>query len=1171
MALARRVVHVLALAGTALVIVVALGLIATQTSWFRDWLRRYVVAQSRKVLAGELSIGRLGGNLFSGVNLDHVTVSLDGERVIAVRRLELDYRLAQLISSGLVFDRLHLEAPRVLLRRTSDGWTLGRLVRREAEEAERRGPGRPIAIDAISIADGDIRIEGAQDGAVRVPHRVAGLDARLSFHYRPVRYTVDVERLSLRTVSPDLTVRSVRGTIAVRGADLHLETVELQTARSTLAVSGAIRRYTDRPELALLARSDRFSLPELAPLVPALDGRLLEPRFEVRLDGPLDRLGVTAHAAAGEMALAAGATLDLTAPSRAVRGEVHLTALDLAPLLADPRLASRLTGRAGFTLVLPPGGMEALRGTWSFRGPEVRVAGYDAQDVEADGRIERGRIVFGGRAAAYGARATAAGVLRLPRGDRRLALEVSGRLAGADLRRLPPTLRVPPLASDLAGTYRLRLDGNSVVGESTLERSIVEGAVFEAGTVARVESRPGRLRYSAAGAVRDLDLARIGRVLEIDALAGDRFRSRLNGRFRVDGTGTQLATLQLDAAGRLEDSRLFGSHLAAVDFTARLERRALEATARGTFAELDPAALAGRRQLDGRLTGTFDVEFAVPDVARAGEVEALVARAKIEFGAGTIGGLGIDTGIVDGRADRGTVTLNRLEVRGPALALAASGQIGLAPGTVSDARYRLDATRLESIGGLAGLPLGGAALIEGTVTGPREALVTSGTIDGSRVTYGGRGALDLNSRFRVTLPDLRPEALRVEADTRATFLKAGPVELQEVAARTVYTKGEVAFDGSIHDRGRVLEARGTLLLHPDHNEIHLPAFALRAGQQEWRIAGADPAVQFGGGRVSVRDVRLVSGDQSLEVSGTLATSPEAPPGELQVRAAAVDLAALERLLLLDRGLAGRLTAEARIAGPADTRRVDGRLEIVQGAFRTFRFESFAAGFGYTGERIAIDARLDQSPGQWLTVQGTAPLTLFRPTPGARAVHVPGSAADTVDLRVHTSTIDLGLVQGFTTRVQEVTGTLQADVTISGSGRDPHFSGHITIRGGAFTVPATGVAYDGLETTIELLPDRVVIPRFALRDEHGNPLHVAGELAVHERALGAVDVALRSDDFEVLDNELGDVGLGVDLRVSGELRRPRVQGTIEVASARIEVDRLLARTARPYPTTAATPP
>ena len=47
--------------------IVALALIVSQTPWFRDWLRRYIVRESKQYLNGELSIGGLGGNLLFGV------------------------------------------------------------------------------------------------------------------------------------------------------------------------------------------------------------------------------------------------------------------------------------------------------------------------------------------------------------------------------------------------------------------------------------------------------------------------------------------------------------------------------------------------------------------------------------------------------------------------------------------------------------------------------------------------------------------------------------------------------------------------------------------------------------------------------------------------------------------------------------------------------------------------------------------------------------------------------------------------------------------------------------------------------------------------------------------------------------------------------------------------
>ena len=100
-----------------------------------------------------------------------------------------------------------------------------------------------------------------------------------------------------------------------------------------------------------------------------------------------------------------------------------------------------------------------------------------------------------------------------------------------------------------------------------------------------------------------------------------------------------------------------------------------------------------------------------------------------------------------------------------------------------------------------------------------------------------------------------------------------------------------------------------------------------------------------------------------------------------------------------------------------------------------------------------------------------------------------------------ASLNLAAIQGFTTAVTNVGGTLQADVRVEGSGRDPHLTGFIEIRDGAFAVPRFGTSYGGLDTRIDLEPDLVRIRRFEILDENGEQLAVSGQLAVHERAGG----------------------------------------------------------------------
>src|SRR5262249_21196861 len=138
--------------------------------------------------------------------------------------------------------------------------------------------------------------------------------------------------------------------------------------------------------------------------------------------------------------------------------------------------------------------------------------------------------------------------------------------------------------------------------------------------------------------------------------------------------------------------------------------------------------------------------------------------------------------------------------------------------------------------------------------------------------------------------------------------------------------------------------------------------------------------------------------------------------------------------------------------------------------------------------------------------------------------------DRVDLHVESTPIDLGLVQGFTTELTNVRGTLQAKLDIVGSAADPHPTGLVTLQNGAFTVVATGVPYSEVEGKIELEPDRVRVGAISALDNHLNPVTISGDLAVHQRDVGDVRIYVHTDDFKVIDNKSGNVRVNTDLQI-----------------------------------------
>src|SRR5215216_1015505 len=102
----RRLVHALIIVLTLVVGAAAAAIIVSQTAWFKNWLRSYIVREANQYLNGQVSIQRLAGNLFFGVALQDIGISVDGSPVVKVQDLGLNYNVFEMIAKGLSVDEI---------------------------------------------------------------------------------------------------------------------------------------------------------------------------------------------------------------------------------------------------------------------------------------------------------------------------------------------------------------------------------------------------------------------------------------------------------------------------------------------------------------------------------------------------------------------------------------------------------------------------------------------------------------------------------------------------------------------------------------------------------------------------------------------------------------------------------------------------------------------------------------------------------------------------------------------------------------------------------------------------------------------------------------------------------------------------------------------------------
>jgi translocation and assembly module TamB len=589
----------------------------------------------------------------------------------------------------------------------------------------------------------------------------------------------------------------------------------------------------------------------------------------------------------------------------------------------------------------------------------------------------------------------------------------------------------------------------------------------------------------------------------------------------------------------------------------RLTRGALEGTLTAAFTNLDPGLAADRPPLAGAVSGSIDAAMATPSITTF-SLPDTTGRVALTLEPSRVGDQRIDRGALQATLAGGLLDVASFDVTGPLADVTAKGQVALTRDGASTLEYRITSTDLAPAAALAGQSdVAGAGTVEGKVTGNLAELHTAGTLALANAAYGTTvRAVDTQVRYDVTLPDLDPQRIRVDAQTRAALVEAAGQSLREVTADVRYADRAATFSATVAaSDARTLDVAGSLALpQPAGVDVRLDRLTATAEGTSWSLT--EPArIVYADDRVDVDRLALASGSQKIEAAGAVAigdTTARAVPADrpLRLTLTDVDLAAVDRLAKTGRDLGGILNGTATASGDLLAPEATAHLAVRDGKVGGFTYQSLDATVGHDARAARIEARLDRG-AEWLTVRGTLP-----PAPVLRDDARRNTAP--VDLHVESSAIDLSVAEVFTPLIEQVTGTLNANLHLTGTLAAPTVDGGLRIANGAFSLADEGTRFTALDADIGLQADRVDVRRLTMADKDGHTLQVTGGAGVSlaERQVGQVDLRVTSDDFRVLDGEFGRLHLDTDLKVTGGLRALRTEGTMTVRSGRIEIDHVL---------------
>ena len=1186
--------RVLQWTAVALAALIAFGFVSlmvlSSTDWGRERVRRFVLGQLEGMVAGQVSIGRVRGNLLTGATVDAFAIrDSAGKPFIVAERVSARYRLLDLVARRIDLRNVTLVRPLVVLDRPPGGkWNWERIFPPSDDtrpaSVRRRGFDW-IVFWNVAVLDGHVILRtpwrpdttlsrAAQDSSVRdalggktrnlviaVPggHQKVVELRELTTRAPIVRlaqpgYRDDLAQIaSLQMIAlpfrpPSAVVRDLVGVLRFNTDSVWWRDVAVRMPGSSLNGDGRYAFSTGDMVLAARARPAALA-----------DFRFVNPRFPSDGGGPLnfhmEWRGTTEEYRIEDA--------DVRTQGARLRGQF---AISFADTFAIHDTDVRFTG-VSTKLVeqLVPDFESPRRGT--LDGALTIVGGRNAMQLN-------GNLAF--HDAVHGtSRVSGGGALGYANGEYRMR---NLRLRAAPVQ-VALLKALNPEAAETLAPIGGTLTGTVALNGSTATSLAIAGDVEhrDRGGLSRVSGSAalglrGPLSVNADLRLHTLSLAEVGLFAPELGLRGT-----ASGDLALRGT---LGNLNVNTRLALPD----GGRVAArgrVD----LEGRAKSYDIAGTATSLNLSAVVASAPVTS-LTATVQAR------GTGFELATMNASIAAEFDGSRWRDVAVEDGTVRVRIANGLARVDRLDLRGAGTRIHAEGSFGLAANRSGTLRYTV---AIDSLGAynrwipgseqpgvvrprsavvaraLAraredSIRIARATEVERAATGrrmPRIGVDTpraiprgvvqgrvyaAGTLSGNIRNFDTRGRLtaqDVVARGHA-VRSLRADYAWADARTRtstiALAVEGGGVSVSGFALDTL--EGRLSYrrpTGEIqlavrqgNDRDYSL---GASFVMGTRRELRLRDMALRMDTTVWRLSRTAVIHSHPAG-IEVHDLEMRSNKGGLVyANGMLPTEGNA---NLVLDVRNFQIADVTTFMEADVPLRGILTLRGVLQGTMSAPRFRGALGLVNGNYNGSVIPALQGTFSYANALLVtrIEA-VHEGASPALLAEATLPLNLaFSGVRGPRLLDAPLRA----DIRG--DSLPLDLIPALTDLVEDVRGVAMGQIAIRGTLRRPSLAGALTMTRGSFRVVPSGMFVRDVAATIRMARDTVWVDSIAGRAGQGT-VRLAGRLFVGSWRAPAFDLHLVGDEAEVLNTDRGRLDANLGLSLTGPFDNAYLAGAVHV--------------------------
>ncbi len=1176
------------LSGLILIAIIAV-LVITSTDWGRERVRRFAVGAVSGMVHGRVTIGRIEGNLLSGVTIHDIAITDSaGKPFIAVESMSTKYSVMSLLRKRVWLDQVYVVRPLVVLDRLPKGdWNWQRIFPRDTTHkpvSQQTGWGDWIRLTNLSLRGGQMIVRtpwnpstrlsaSARDSAIRdalggkgrlVISRVEGgfqktvqLDSvnavmpllRLAQPGIKDRLA-EVSAMSMEAYpfrSPGAVVRDLKGAFSFNNDSAWWKSAYVEMPNSKANGSGSY--VFSSGDMTLNVHSDPASFADMRWVYPRLPG-----------DGR--------------------GKLDLALAWRGALQSYTITNADIT------MAGSRTTGKFGIT----------LGDTIAIHDTDLRFTGVDTRTLEQlipNFKSPR-RGVFAGHAIAAGGRHAMQVNGDVTFNDQRagasrvVANGVIGFLDGGGIQARDLKLQLRPLQLEMAKTWKPDLPvGGTLVGNATVNGSTTSQLAIalnleqmDRGTHSVLEGHAavklaGTKSFDVDVVAQPASLVEVGRFFPAAGLQGSAV-----GPIHVAGT---MSNLRVNTDLRLPD----GGHFEArgtLDLASR--DKGYDLTAHLYTLNLRTLTTKGPTT---SLTATAAVR------GRGTQVATMRTTVAADLSTSRWDTLAVDTASVRATLTNGLAQVQRLYAHGYHTAANVSGSFGLtrstsgelkynvaidslgalnrwlpkaspnAPATVQPrpraaaqalARAREDSARIaratELERALTGAPgpilnvpvaqqpvrtdtLSGSLLAAGTLRGNIYDFDLRGRAAGEKIVARGNFVRSFKSEYAWT--NARTPQAKLAVGLDADSVSAMGFAFDSVSARLTYASpGGHADIALIQDKNRQYAATGDYALYPDRRELRLANMSFRFDTAYWSMTRPS-AVTWGGPGVRVIDLELKNrGDGRIYANGLLPTNGVA---DFRIDVDNFPISNVADILQTDINVGGIATLHGTMTGTLADPGFRGAFGVVYGTYNGTKVPITRGTFAYADRQLTSHVDMVRDDGRSMAVaDARIPINLaLSGVTGDRLLPDPMS----VDLVADSLPVEL--IPQFTDVVSNVHGRAFGRVALRGTLKRPRLLGALALQQGTLMLNATGATFTDMRASVHMLGDTVRVDSVYAWAK--GPVRLRGTLAIGNWREPAFNLYLTSGGAELMNNDRAKIRVDAGIALTGPFDHAYLSGAATI--------------------------